>query len=138
MSTITMQTVETVLNKTFKSEVTTPLSLTLYQENVISEPPTPDSTSEYCELTVNYGGTTKHSVGEYQREGIMEALIFIPLGVGTGRAITIAEQIINVFQDAQFADNVLVVSDVFVQKVGKSGSFYQTNVLVSFSYTETQ
>lgn len=135
--TITMQTVETVLNKTFKSEVTTPLGLTLYQENQIAEPPTPTSTSEYCKLTVNYGGAVKISKGTYRRDGIMVAQIFIPLGVGTGRGIAIHEAINSAFLDAQFADNVLIIDSVVMNKVGKTGSYYQLNSLVSFNYTET-
>jgi len=136
--TITMSVAETVLNKTFKSGVTTPLSIPVFQENVTEEPPNPSETAEYIDLMVNYGGTERNSKDDVLRDGIMTAQIYTPLGTGTGRAIVIATQVIETFQTAQWAKNVMFVNDVVVLKIGKTGSFYQTNVDVSFQYYETQ
>jgi hypothetical protein len=136
--TITMSVAETVLNKTFKSGVTDPLSITLFQENVTEEPPNPSDTAEYIDLVVNYGAADRTAKATNIRDGIMTAQIYTPLGTGTGRAIVIAEQIIDAFSTAQWAKNVMSVTDIVVLKIGKTGSFYQTNVDVSFQYYETQ
>ena len=136
--TITMSVAETVLNKTFKSGVTTPLSIPVFQENVSEEPPNPSETAEYIDLVVNYGGAPRVSKDTYIRDGVMTAQIYTALGTGTGRAIVIATAIKDAFQSAQWAKNVMETTDVTILKLGKTGSYYQTNVDVSFQYYETQ
>lgn len=143
VETISMSAVETVLNKTFKQKVT---GISIFQENVKGTPPSPDTTAEYVTFTVNYGPAVKAASqiksdvrsNVYQRVGIATAQIFIPQGVGTGRAIEIAELIQSGFQDVEFAGRCLEITGITVLKIGNSGSFYQTNVDIAFQYFETQ
>ena len=139
INTITMLVAETVLNKTFKQVVP---GITIVQENVKGTPPSPDQTSEYIAFTVNYGTSLKYAHDPqnrsniYQRPGIATAQIFTPLGVGTGRAVEIADLIISGLQDVEFADRCLTISSVTATKIGPSGSFYQMNVDLAFQYFE--
>lgn len=143
IETITMSVVETVLNKLFKQVVN---GITVFQENVKETPPSPDTSEEYTTFTVNYGAAVKFASqinsgkrsNVYQRVGVATAQIFIPQGVGTGRALEIAELIQAGFQDVEFAGRCLTITDITVLKVGNSGSFYQTNVDIAFQYFETQ
>lgn len=144
INTITMQTAETVLNKTFKQKVT---GITIVQENVKATPPSPSQTAEYVTFTVNYGTSVKTALNSrtlgsrsniYQRPGTATAQIFIPLGVGTGRAITIADTISQGFQDVEFASRALTITAITPVKVGPQGSFYQMNVDIAFQFFETQ
>lgn len=135
--TISELTAKTVLNQKFISDITTPLSITLFQENQVAEPPDPDTLSEYIVFVVNViAGGIKNARGVYEKLGIATAQIFTPIGSGYGRFTEISSLINNSFQDAQWAERVMIITDVSPQPGFKSGSFYQTNVLISFLYQD--
>ena len=125
--------VKTTLNQKFISDVSTPLSILLLQENSGVEPPPPSKTGEFIRFVVDMvPGSIKNARGVYEKQGIATAQIFTPLGTGYGRATEISTAITNSFQDAQWAENVMQITDVSSQNGFTSGSFYQTNVSISF------
>ena len=134
-STISELTAKVLLNQKFISDVSTPLSILLVQENQLSVPPDPTETAEYINFFVDgIPGGPKSARGTYTKHGIATTQIFTPLGTGYGRFTAIGQAITNAFQDAQWADRVVIVTDVTVVPVGKSGSYYQTNVTITFQY----
>ena len=134
-STISELTAKVALNKKFIADIATPLSITLIQENSVSEPPDPSTTGEYIVFVVSViPGGVKNARGVYERSGIASAQIFTPIGSGYGRYTEISQLITNSFQDAQWAARVMSVTDVSPQPGFKSGSFYQVNILISFTF----
>ena len=126
---------KTVLNTKFKTEITDILSIPLLQENSEAVPPAPDKTNEFIRFVIDMiPGATKNARGVYEKLGIATAQIFTPLGTGYGRPTEISTMIVNAFQDAQWTDQVMIITDVSSDPGHPSGSFYQTNVLISFQY----
>ena len=136
-STISELTAKTVLNQKFIADVTTILSISLIQENQVAEPPDPTTVAEYIVFVVSViPGGIKNARGVYEKLGIATAQIFTPIGSGYGRPTEISSLINKSFQDAQWADRVMIITDVSPQPGFKSGSYYQTNVLISFLYQD--
>ena len=134
-STISELTAKVVLNKTFIDKISSPLGIQTIQENAVSEPPDPTTTAEYLTFVVNViPGGEKNARGVYQKDGIATAQIFTPIGSGYGRHTEISQLITNSFQDAQWAEKVMIVTDVSSQPGFKSGSYWQVDVLISFTF----
>ncbi|HHZ64111.1 MAG TPA: hypothetical protein EYN51_01205 [Flavobacteriales bacterium] len=135
--TISELTAKVVLNKKFISDVSTPLVVDLIQENSVSEPTDPTITGEYIVFAVNVIPVgLKNARGVYEKTGIATAQIFTPIGSGYGRYTEISQTITNTFQDAQWGQRVMIVTDVSPQPGFKSGSYWQVNVLISFTFQD--
>jgi len=139
ISTIVMDSildVETVINKKFLTEVTTPLGIQVFLDNQAGEPDEITTTSEYIIFVLNYLPAVKDSIGVYNRAGIATAQVFTPLGEGFARAGEIFKTTRLAFQDTGWSGQVMTVTGVDIEKVGKNGGMYQTNIDISFQYFE--
>lgn len=108
------------------------------------EPP-PHSTDIWYKLEIEHDAMGQGSLADingkkmYDREGAIYITIYTPLGVGTEQATNTAEALINLYNAA------VTPSDVWFRNAGlrdvesernRQPLWYQTQVVVEFSYTQ--
>ena len=91
---------------------------------------------EYIEFVVNYGGSVKSTKNVYNRIGIATASVFTPLGKGSKRSGDIYNVIQKTMQGVKYVSEVMQITTVDINKIGKSGGMNQTNIDVNFQYFE--
>ena len=91
---------------------------------------------EYIEFVVNYGGSVKSTKNVYNRIGIATASVFTPLGKGSKRSGDIYNVIQKTMQGVKYVSEVMQITTVDINKIGKSGGMNQTSIDVNFQYFE--
>jgi len=105
--------------------------------NVVYENMEPDlGWSEWARVTIQGGNGHIASLGNnpiYRYPGVIIFQIFTKLGIGSGRAVTIADEIDALLKSRRLGSVVFQVPNI--QKIGPNNNWYQINVLVDF-YSE--
>ena len=132
-SSITLATAKEVLIAKFDGVIATLPSdsqLPVILEN--QETDSPDN--GYIQFTIRMAGSLKDGRGSYDNTGLATADIYVPLGSGWGITDSIHEAIEASFVDARWKLNVMSIISVQPNTIGKSGSFYHTQVDIAFRY----
>lgn len=142
--------VEKVLNKKLK-DVLTALAVGPVNQKILTPPfevlnifldndkvKVPNATvgTEYIQFVVNYGGSVKSTKNVYNRIGIATASVFTPLGKGSKRSGDIFTVIRKTMQDTKYVSEVMQITSVDYDKIGKVGGMYMANIDINFQYFE--
>jgi len=129
-NTVTFGDVKTVFIKKM-IELMSDSTIPLFQENVRQDTPE----GGYMDLLFFGSGTSiKIASGTYSKTAIMSLETYTPLGEGSGLSDSILELVVGDFQDVVFLDNVLNVNSVSQVVDGVAGSFWQTSILITYTY----
>lgn len=79
--------------------------------------------------------TLADSTGQtrYDRAGVFTAQIFSPAGDGAAAAVAAAQEVVDAYVQNS---GTIWYRNVQLREVGKSGPFFQVNVLVNFEYQD--
>lgn len=71
----------------------------------------------------------------YRREGFLTVQIFIPIGEGLPQAYSLSKVVTDAFQGTTTASEVWF-RNIRVNEIGPDGEWFQTNVIIDFTYDE--
>ncbi len=71
----------------------------------------------------------------FERMGVLTVQIFTPLGVGLSESDLLSKIVTDAYQKTS-TPNQVWFRNVRMNEIGPDGEFYQTNVLVDFTYSE--
>lgn len=78
-----------------------------------------------------------HGHRSFLRLGVLIVTINTPSGSGLSEAYALAKVVADAYEGAS-SPNGVWFRNVRINELGRDGTFYQTNVLVDFEYTETK
>ena len=107
----------------------------------LTVPPAGDS-SPWARVTItglppSARSLTGLSTARYTRNGLLIVQIFVPLGEGLAEAYNLSKIVADAFEGVHTPRQVWF-RNVRVQEIGPDGEWFQTNVLVDFTYDEVK
>ncbi len=122
----------------FKTVWDTSGHIALY-ENVAGDIPT--AVAPWARVTLrNVDGRQGSLAGalgvqRFDRDGLLTVQIFVPAGEGLSEAHTLSKIVADAYEGVA-GDNGIWFRNVRVNEIGPDGDWFQTNVLVDFTYDE--
>jgi len=98
--------------------------------------------SPWATVVVRHAAGQQDSLGgrgnrSFLRLGVLIITINTPSGSGLSEAYALAKVVADAYEGAS-SPNGVWFRNVRINELGRDGTFYQTNVLVDFEYTETK
>lgn len=98
--------------------------------------------SPWATVVVRHAAGQQDSLGgrgnrSFLRLGVLIVTINTPSGSGLSEAYALAKVVADAYEGAS-SPNGVWFRNVRINELGRDGTFYQTNVLVDFEYTETK
>lgn len=103
----------------------------------------PDSNLSWARVTIQHQAGRQSSLSganntqSYDRDGLLTVQIFTAAGSGLSEAHELAKIVADAYEGVASPKEVWF-RNVRVNEVGSEGDWYQTNVLVDFTYTEVK
>jgi hypothetical protein len=98
------------------------------------------SNSEYVRLVTRNTFSEQwthnsNSKRRFRREGLIMAQVFVPRGLGTNRADSLASKIRDIFEAEEFGEAPCITTyDAELRELGIVGKYYQINIDIRFEY----
>ncbi len=73
----------------------------------------------------------------FERNGVIIIMVFTPIGLGLSSSYTLAKILADAFE-GQSSPGGVWFQNVRINEIGREGQFFQSNMLVDFTYNEVK
>ncbi len=101
----------------------------------------PDTNLSWARVTIQHQDGRQSSlsgalgVKRFDRDGLLTVQIFVPAGEGLSEAHTLSKIVADAYEGVA-GNNGIWFRNVRVNEIGPDGDWFQTNILIDFTYDE--